>query len=372
MTWTANTHALLGSLREPSRGTAVGVPWWGVQAIGWLIFGLVSFLVLTLWYGEPDWPHVAPILIESLIGAVMVEGLARVITVARPLPRLFGPALVIACLIGLSFAWTVARMWVFAAFVGFDGIWEQFGGWYFSSLLVFSLWTAMRYYARLYGIATEARTRAQDERVRRLTAESESRETLLRMLRYQINPHFTFNVMSSISALIVTRRLDDAQAMVERFSDFLRLTLEKDPPLSTPLSEELAITMRYLDVETLRFADRLVLDMKVEPAARGVMVPSLILQPLVENSIRHGLERSEGPCRVTLSARCDLDRLKLEVADTGGKVSDGPVREGVGLANIRSRLAAAYGEAYALHARRVEPAGFVTSIELPMAGPSLL
>lgn len=211
-------------------------------------------------------------------------------------------------------------------------------------------------------------------RERELTA-ARLREQLasaeLAALRMQLQPHFLFNALNSISALLYEQP-EAADRMLVRLSDLLRQSLESNGQPEIALGRELDFVGGYLELERMRFSDRLEVATEVEPAALAAAVPAFVLQPLVENAVRHGVGRSPVPCRVTLRARRAGDELVLEVenelpAGAGEDGAAGPSaagaasgRSGVGLQNLRARLAQLYGTAARLELevdRRAEPGG---------------
>ena len=188
----------------------------------------------------------------------------------------------------------------------------------------------------------------QRSRERELQASALATElvrTRLEVLRMQLNPHFLFNTLHTISALIHDNP-DDADRIVARLSELLRVSLEQSDSQEVPLWQELSFLERYLQIEQTRFQDRLAVEMEVESGLDNVLVPSLILQPLVENAIRHGIEPREDTGRVKIGARRLNGMLELKVSDNGPGLPEAevaPRREGVGLSNTRSRLSHLYG-----------------------------
>lgn len=168
----------------------------------------------------------------------------------------------------------------------------------------------------------------------------------LQALQMQLNPHFLFNTLHSISALM-HRDVEAADGMVMRLGDLLRAALDGSDHQEVTLREELAFLQRYLEIEKIRFGDRLVVTMNIAPETLEARVPNLILQPLVENAIRHGIEPHARPGRIELHARREADQLALEVSDNGGGLKNhDPDQEGVGLSNTRARLRELYGQAH--------------------------
>jgi signal transduction histidine kinase len=198
---------------------------------------------------------------------------------------------------------------------------------------------------------------------------AELAEARLGALRAQLHPHFVFNALNSVAMLVRGHRNDAAVDAIARLSDLLRDTLQDDARAEVTLDEELAFVRRYLAIEALRFGDRLRVTFDVPPALGDARVPRLVLQPLVENAIRHGLGRRAAAGRVTIAALRDDERLLLTVRDDGpglhGESSAGA--DGVGLANTRNRLAALYGDRASLALATAAEGGAVVTVSLPLA-----
>ncbi len=189
----------------------------------------------------------------------------------------------------------------------------------------------------------------------------------LQALRMQINPHFLFNTLNTISALI-HEQPDAADRMIVRLSELLRRTLDRGDTQEVPLREEIEFLKGYLEIEQMRFQDRLSVTFDVEPRTHELLVPHLILQPLVENALRHGIEPREEPGRICVSARVDGDALALCVRDNGNGLSQGkgePRREGIGLRNIRSRLEQLYGGSQTFEVRDADGGGVEACVRIP-------
>ncbi len=187
----------------------------------------------------------------------------------------------------------------------------------------------------------------------------------LEALQAQLNPHFLFNTLHAISALM-HQDVESADRMITRLSDLLRLVLESTDTQEVPLRQEVAFLQRYLEIEQTRFRDRLQVRLSIEADAWDVMVPNLLLQPLVENAIRHGIEPKAKGGEIGISARCEQDRLHLQVRDNGvGLDAHQPLIEGVGLSNTRARLQHLYGTEHAFEARNGDDGGLVVSLSFP-------
>jgi LytS/YehU family sensor histidine kinase len=204
----------------------------------------------------------------------------------------------------------------------------------------------------------------QQRRAAAMTALAQ--EAQIAALRYQINPHFLFNTLNAISSLVLERRNDEAETMLLNLSTFVRTTFTKDPRSMIPLHEEIALQRLYLEIEETRFTERLKVEVDVPDDLAGAVVPTLILQPLVENALRHGVGQSEALTIVRIGAVRDGDRLRLTVEDDGAGEGPAPGGNGLGLDNVRDRLAAHFGTGASLAAAPREEGGFRASLELPL------
>jgi len=211
----------------------------------------------------------------------------------------------------------------------------------------------------------------QEQKEKFLRSEALAREAQLRMLRYQLNPHFLFNTLNAISTLILQGATDNANRMITRLSSFLRYSLEHDPLEQVDLCSELRSMQLYLDIEKVRFEERLQVELDVSDEAMQALVPSMLLQPLIENSIKYAIARSETGGCISIHARVEHNRLDLMVADDGPGEAAPPVLDpdpascGVGLSNIRNRLRELYGDNFSLKTGGREPQGFYTRLQLP-------
>jgi len=239
---------------------------------------------------------------------------------------------------------------------------------YFSAILLdFSLlaaWSALYYGIKFYLLVEEQRDQL-------LRLQSQASSAQLAMLRYQLNPHFLFNTLNSISTLVLLKQTERANAMLSRLSSFLRYTLISEPESETTLAQEIETLKLYLDIEKMRFEDRLRPQFAIESDVADARMPSLLLQPLVENAVKYAVTPKEEGADIAVSARRIGDRVHITVSDTGpGSVAglnDGGVRPtstGVGLANIRDRLAQAYGNDHRFEIS-ANPDGFAVTIDFP-------
>jgi LytS/YehU family sensor histidine kinase len=230
------------------------------------------------------------------------------------------------------------------------------------NFLLLAAWSALYFGINFYIILEE---RADEL----LKLEGQASSAQLAMLRYQLNPHFLFNTLNSISTLVLLKQTERANAMLSRLSSFLRYTLVYEPTAQVTLAQEVETLKLYLDIEKMRFEDRLRTSFDVDPAASQVRLPSLLLQPLVENAVKYAVTPQEDGADISLEARLVGDRVRIVVSDSGqglnGNASSTTSSTGVGLANIRDRLVQAYGEQQSIEFGSKPDGGFAVTIELP-------
>ncbi len=224
----------------------------------------------------------------------------------------------------------------------------------------FCSWAAL-YLALCYA----AQLGAVERRAAQLKAAAQSAE--LRALRYQVNPHFLFNTLNSLSSLVLTGKRDEAERMILNLATFFRTSLTGDPTEDVPLADEIQLQRLYLDIEGVRFPERLRIEIDLPPALERACVPGLILQPLVENAVKYGVSRSKRPVTIRIRAQEQHGNLQLHVEDDGEPLGDDGVQgTGVGLRNVRDRLAARYGaEGRSLWGRGPN-GGFSVMLEMPL------
>jgi two-component sensor histidine kinase len=229
------------------------------------------------------------------------------------------------------------------------------------------LYVVLAWVGLYIGIKYYRQLRQQTEAA--LAATAMAHQAQLKMLRYQLNPHFLFNTLNAISTLVLDRDNDTANRMVQRLSAFLRHSLDNDPMQRVTLRQELDALALYLDIEKVRFADRLRLELDIAPDCERALLPSLLLQPLVENAIKYAIARQVEGGTLSLRARREGGALVLSVRDDGpgspALADGGQDCRGVGLANTRERLRVLYGERQRFDVRNREPRGVEVSISIP-------
>ncbi|MFT3765062.1 MAG: histidine kinase [Minicystis sp.] len=246
-------------------------------------------------------------------------------------------------------------------------------GWYdsqpsFGSVLVTSIDHNLLLYWMFVGVA-HARYFARSSRERALHAsrlEAQLTQARLTVLEAQLHPHFLFNTLHSLAEL-VHRDVEAAERVIVGLSEILRKTLDGGTAHEVPLRDELELLAPYLEIEQVRFGDRLSVDWDIDPAALDARVPHWILQPLVENALRHGLGQRAAPGRLHITARAAGRRLEIEVRDNGAGLPAGwEARRGVGLANTRARLRELHGDDQRFALAPAKDGGAVATIDIPL------
>jgi LytS/YehU family sensor histidine kinase len=212
-------------------------------------------------------------------------------------------------------------------------------------------------------------SRLNNEKIRVAQLSTQLSQAQLSALKMQIHPHFLFNTLNSIVGLIQTDK-DSAETMTRKLSDFLRITLKNSGEMTVSLEEEFSFIKTYLDIEKVRFQKRLTIEFCCDENILSAKVPNLILQPLVENSIKHGISRRKKDGRIKISAFRDDDFLVLEVLDNGdwsGIVHNGiePEKSGVGLKNTAARLKQIYGNNHFFSLTKDEETETIATIKIP-------
>ncbi len=335
---------------------------WNLQLAGWAgafilrgISGLAN--------GQPI-SFLAPVLISTITGyslTLVMAVIFRVLLQQRPLVTWTVSILVV--LVAAAFG-AFIDAWVFTMQNrggGGASLQLLLGAYYLTVTLLFA-WSALYYAINFYLTVEE-----QADQLQHL--ESQASSAQLAMLRYQLNPHFLFNTLNSISTLVLLKQTEPANAMLSRLSSFLRYTLINEPTALVPLHQEIDTLKLYLDIEKMRFEDRLRPSFDIDPLVEKAHLPSLLLQPLVENAIKYAVTPREEGADISIIAQPAGENVRITVSDTGpGFGAESPadvVSTGVGLANIRDRLSQAFGERHRFDARSTPGGGFVVTIELP-------
>jgi signal transduction histidine kinase len=358
----------------PAERARAALPSLVLISAAWLVPALLSgfdtYMQSRLEGQAPDWHWVLFNSIDWLLCALLTPFVFRA---GRRLP-LRPPhlgrniALHVVGALGMCVAWaglgTLLRLAIFPVMPDLSGlkVLREFVGWLFTTLPF-----GVGVYFALVGIEHSlfyfAQARERETQAVRLAAQLA--EVRLGALRMQLNPHFLFNSLNAISVLVRDRNTAAASRMLELLSDVLREVL-RDATHETTLATELEFLKRYLAIEQVRFSDRLRPQIEADRAIAGAALPRFLLQPLVENALRHGIAQRADAGMLSVNARREGDLLVLTVRDDGPGISPGaPVSGGVGLANTRARLAALYGDRASLDIANAEGGGVVATVRLP-------
>jgi signal transduction histidine kinase len=229
----------------------------------------------------------------------------------------------------------------------------------------FAWWSLVYWTILIACYAFDYYRRYQEGALKASQLEAQLAQAQLQALKMQLHPHFLFNTLHSISALM-REDAELADHMIARLGDFLRLTLVNSGEQETTLQQELKFLRCYLEIEQIRFQDRLQTKVEIESALMEALVPNLFLQPIVENAIRHGIAQQNSHGLITVRVRQNNGRLQIEVQDNGpGLNSNDHGKSGVGLANTRARLQQLYGEDHSFEMTNVADGGLVVKLEIP-------
>jgi two-component system, LytTR family, sensor kinase len=218
----------------------------------------------------------------------------------------------------------------------------------------------------LVSLTVDYYRRLQKREVDLTRLEKQLADAQLQALKMQLHPHFLFNTLNSVSALMY-KDVEAAEEMVRKLTNFLHMTLESSGSQEVTLEKELDFLNYYLQIEQIRFQDRLAIEMKIDPATLDARVPNLIMQPIVENAIRHGIATRSAHGHIQISSQRQNGVIQLQVLDNGPGLEqeNGEIREGVGLSNTRLRLQQIYGNAYRFDLVNAPEGGVLATVELP-------
>ncbi len=336
---------------------------WILQSVGWA--GYFILRTLSGFANSMGWSlviHTALLTGTGYSVTLLMAAAYRRLIKQRPVIT-WAVSIVIVLL--CSAAFSAIETWSYATFLkpGARPVGVEFFGAILLDFALLAAWSAL-YFAINYYLLLEER---HDRMVR---LESQANHAQLAMLRYQLNPHFLFNTLNSISTLVLLKQTERANAMLSRLSSFLRYTLVNEPTGSVTVEQEVETLKLYLEIEKMRFEDRLRAHFRIDPSAARARLPSLLLQPLVENAIKYAVTPQEDGADIIVDARRLGERVVIAVADTGPGADSGyTVRAeqstGVGLANIRDRLAQAYGADHRFETQTNADGGFSVTIEIP-------
>jgi two-component sensor histidine kinase len=352
---------------------------WVLHLGGWLAWGLIGKYAYTRALIEGTAPnYLLYVMIISMIGMVITLFLRQIYRYLWNHPAWIQGLGFIAACAGGGYVWYHSRSYIYTGWFkeakDMDAWAEKMGHAaemaekvsftevYLSSCLVLAAWSVLYFAIKYYQVF-------QDVQKSALKSAAMAHEAQLKMLRYQLNPHFLFNTLNAISTLVLEQQTEMANRMVTKLSSFLRYSLDNDPMQKITLEQELEALKLYLDIEKVRFEERLNLELDIGEEAASALIPSLLLQPLVENAIKYGIARSEEGGHLRIAARVFAGDLLLEISDDGPGVElvDGqiPDANGVGLRNTRERLVELYGTAHSFRLSETDPHGLTIRIRVP-------
>ncbi len=361
----------------PTRAQWLGLPdylhhprfqFWALQLIGWSGWA-GSWMASGMYWGMQPAYNIAVLIgmVTGILLTAVLRGLYR---------HTWNHPLALRVLILLFGSYGIAALWqvsknvalfeFYGAYLDMDRVmakgWTGYLRGTLSSFYIILCWSGLYFGIKYYRMLLIERDRA-------LAAIASARDAQLRMLRYQLNPHFLFNTLNAISTLILEQDTRKADLMVNRLSSFLRYSLDNDPMQKVPLAQEVAALRMYLDIEQARFEDRLTVAFDIEPEAADALLPGLLLQPLIENAIKYAVARSEDGGHLFIGGRVRDGRLELTVEDDGPGLPEGYRPEaagrGVGLANIRQRLQQAHGDRQEVRLETAASGGLRVVIRMP-------
>ncbi|MCT2401577.1 sensor histidine kinase [Novosphingobium mangrovi (ex Huang et al. 2023)] len=346
---------------------------WRLQTAGWA--GAMMLRTMSLIANNQPPTLLVLVLIATITGfsiSLVLSVIYRALITRRPIVTWGLTALVLPFAVALHAfidAW-VWSLWRTDSDAGFTNL---FLGVFYLDATLLGAWTALYYMVNFY-------LQVEEQNDQLIQLENQAASAQLAMLRYQLNPHFLFNTLNSISTLVLLKQTEPANAMLSRLSSFLRYTLVNKPSARVTVAQEVETLKLYLDIERMRFEERLRTTFQIDPATETCLLPSLLLQPLVENAIKYAVTPQESGAEITITSQLVGSMLRITVSDTGpglqspttdnrlsGMTYDGgePVSTGVGLSNIRDRLVQAYGENHRFETIEPIEGGFAVVIELP-------
>ena len=344
------------------------VLFWTLHIGGWLAYTLSQYLGTLLYDTKYEHMHgyTTVIVIAAVSGFLLSLELRYIYRrLWTRSPRVTIPVALLSCYV-FALVWRVIINSSYLRFTSDSMEWEMHSALEFfantlSSTYLLLCWTGIYFGIKYY-------ESLQQQREATLRAGTLAQEAQLKMLRYQLNPHFLFNTLNAISTLILDNENRTANQTVMRLSEFLRYTLDQDPMKKVTLRQEIEAMNLYLTTERLRFGERLRLEFAIEERALEALVPSLLLQPLIENAVKYAVSPAEQGGTIRVEGRARGVMLELAVSDDGPGLNNGSAAStgrGVGLRNIRERLAVLYDDRHRFAALDNKP-GLRIELGLPL------
>ena len=335
---------------------------WLCQTSGWAVYAVLTELMIKIPSQEPWLVALPHLLLDTCFGfllTLLLRGWYRRVSVQGARLKIQWHLLVIlvSCLVWTQWKWLTLQ-WLYGQM--WRGMtWFDFGTWNSASLTILLTWTALYY-------AFTATFETMEQRQKAAEAIHLAKEAQLKMLRYQLNPHFMFNSINAICTLILKQHNANAVTMLEKLCDFLRYSLYTDPLEKITVQEEIALLQTYIDIEQCRFQSKLNIQIKAEQACTNALIPSLLLQPLVENALKHGIGPKSNIV-ITVSFSCDDSHLYIRVSDTGSGFDLAELAlRGIGIKNCQERLQLIYPQASHLTLGNDKNGGAWVDISMPL------
>jgi hypothetical protein len=342
---------------------------WQFQLGGWLLYATtVAASMFPMRYAREDVAYHGMFLLSGFLLSFVMYGVCHALWQARvPLIRALFTCTVVAY--GLGFLVSAISVWSELRFG--EGTshfhWSHIFGYATGSCFVLAAWGFLYFGIKHYQGWEEEKGRLQ-------ALEVMAREAQMRALRYQLQPHFLFNILNAISTLVLDNQPRIATQMIARLADLLRRTLESPDTHQVSLKEEIAVTKEYLALEKIRFGPRLMVSFAIDPETQEALVPRFLLQPLVENAIRHGIAKRPDGGNLVLRSDMAGGRLRVRIENDGAE-DDEPVlrrntaapHRGVGLTNTRARLQQMYGYEATLETHATASGAYEVRISMPFS-----
>jgi sensor histidine kinase YesM len=336
---------------------------WTLHSAGWIGFAIVYYIGSFLHEMRSIWVFV--IILNAYSGWLLTIPLRYIYRWARQKSIWTLMLTVTLSVFVTSLAWAVVKnvnYWEIYKHGYRPDEWVMYFTNTINSLIMVVCWSGLYFGIKNFQML-------QREKQNALTASTMAHQAHLKMLRYQLNPHFLFNTLNAISTLILIKENKTAEAMVSRLSDFLRYSLDKDPIKKVVLKQEIQAIELYLEIEKVRFDERLTVEWDIQKSVENALVPSLILQPIIENAIKYAISKMEQGGKITIVAAAFGRDLLLEVSDNGpgADIENGQLQRphGVGLPNIQERLSSLYINDYSFVISHNKPNGVKVSIRIP-------
>ncbi len=373
--WSVRLGAMAEESSDRRRNTRVGLEVAIYSILGFWLFYILIATTQSLITGWPDQVEMAQRRLAVTIAGIGITFLLYFI-LRRADHRPFGTRIAVAFVAAIPAAIAIAltNYYMFNLYRPEDihsdqamiremsthaKMWKNVADIAVSRYFFLSAWSAL-----YLAISYAAETREAERRIAGFA--QAAKEAEIRALRYQVNPHFLFNTLNSLSSLVMTGRTNEAESMIMNLSTFYRTSLSGDPMDDVLLSEEVRLQRLYLDIEAVRFPERLRTEIDVPEELMNLCVPGLILQPLVENAIKYGVSGVNRPVTISITARSERGKLVLTVTDDGkGPANTDDHGTGVGLANVRDRLQARFGSRAGLVSHAPKEGGFQVTLAMP-------